>query len=51
MLVVYGFLGEKGDIYKEVWENLIEQYPFFRISIKFTFCPHTGTTSGYIGVM
>lgn len=29
MLVVYGFLGEKGDIYKEIGENLIEQYNFF----------------------
>jgi len=28
MLVVYGFLGEKDDIYKETEENLIEQYHF-----------------------
>jgi hypothetical protein len=35
MFVVYGFLGEKGDIYKEIGENLIEQYHFFcRLSMK-----------------
>jgi hypothetical protein len=29
MLAAHGFLGEKGDIYKESGENLIDQYHFF----------------------
>jgi hypothetical protein len=29
MLVVYCFLGEKGESYKENGENLIEQWHFF----------------------
>jgi hypothetical protein len=28
MLVVYGFLGENGDNYKEIVENLFERYHF-----------------------
>jgi hypothetical protein len=48
MLVVYGFLGEKSDIYREIGENLIEQYHFFVEYLwNFTFCTHTGTNSGY----
>jgi len=54
MLVVCGLLGEKGNIYKETGENLIEQYHFFcRISMKLYvlhscwdyFWPHWGDVS------